>query len=75
MCSIPEGFTGLSLGLNAITNSEGEVFNGFTKEEIENARDHMIGDVTKSYCDVLAVRMTYSVFTIFVFVSGCIGHL
>jgi len=62
MCSIPEGFTGLSLGLNAITNSEGEVFNGFTKEEIENARDHMIGDVTKSYCDVLAVSITYSYF-------------
>jgi len=55
MCSIPEGFSGLSLGVNAITNSEGEVFTGFIREEIENARDHMIGDVTKTYSDVLAV--------------------
>lgn len=59
MCSIPEGFNGLSLGLNAITNSDGEVFTGFIREEIENARDHMIGDVTKTYSDVLAVSVTF----------------
>ncbi len=59
MCSIPEGFNGLSLGVNALTTSEGEVFNGFTREEIENARDHMIGDITKAYSDVLAVRNVF----------------
>jgi hypothetical protein len=54
MCSVPEGFSGLSQGINTITNSDGEVFNGFSREEIENARDHLIGEVTKAYADVIA---------------------
>lgn len=47
MCSIPPGFNGLPQGLIATphTNSavENEAFTGFTNEEIENARDHIIG--------------------------------
>lgn len=49
MCSIPPGFNGLPQGLVTVPhiNSavETETFTGFTKEEIENARDHIIGTV------------------------------
>lgn len=49
MCSIPAGYNGLPQGLQTAphTNSavESEVFTGFTKEEIENARDHIIGNI------------------------------
>lgn len=54
LCSIPEGFSGLAPGQSCIENAEGESFDGFTREEIENAREHLIGEATKAYADVLA---------------------
>lgn len=54
MCNIPEGFDGLSAGFSAITTADGEAFDGFSREEIENARDHLIGEATRSFADVLA---------------------
>ena len=55
MCSIPDGFTGLSQGGAAgLTGADGEAFTGFSKEGIENAREHLIGETTKAYTDILA---------------------
>jgi hypothetical protein len=54
MCSIPDDFTGLAPGQCFITNDDGETFTGFKREELENARDHLIGEATRAYADVLA---------------------
>ena len=43
-CSIPEGFTGLAAAL-PLVDADQEDFTGFSREELENARDHLIGEV------------------------------